>query len=76
MLRRYPWLSLLMLAVVGSSTAYAVGQALRGDWHVVTQSDSDTILYNVPNPTEAEVTDIRRRLGTRFEFEVPLQVNG
>jgi hypothetical protein len=65
-----------MLAVVGSSTAYAVGQALRGDWHVFTENQTDTILYNVPDPTEAEVTDIRRRLGNRIEIQEPLEVNG
>ena len=76
MLRRYPWLSLLMLAVVGSSTAYAVGQTLRGDWHVFGEKSGDTILYNAPPPSEAEVTDIRRRLGDRIEISEPLLING
>jgi hypothetical protein len=65
-----------MLAVVGSSTAYAVGQTLRGDWHVFGERNSDTVLYNVPLPSEAEVTDLRRRLGDRIEFSEPLLVNG
>jgi hypothetical protein len=75
MLRRYPWLSLLMLVVVGGSTAYAIGQ-LRGDWHMFKQGASDTRIYDVPSPTEAEVSDIRRHLSPKIIIEEPLLVNG
>jgi hypothetical protein len=75
MLRRYPWLSLVMLLVVGTSTAYAVGQALAGDWRVFHGGDSDTVIYNVPMPTEAEVSDIKRQLSPKIEIEEPLQIN-
>ena len=76
MLRRYPWLSLLMLLVVGTSTAYALTEMVRGEWLIFRQAATDTQIYNVPNPTEAEVTDIRRRLGPKIEVEEPLKVNG
>ena len=76
MLRRYPWLSLLMLLLVGTSTAYAVTDMLRGDWVMFRNIETDTRIYEVPHPTEAEVSDIRRRLAPRIEVEEPLLVNG
>lgn len=76
MLGRYPWLSLVMLLIVGSSTAYALSEMLRGDWALFRGSDSEARIYNVPHPTEAEVTDIRRRLAPRIEVDEPLLVNG
>jgi hypothetical protein len=75
MLRRYPWLSLLMLFMVFGSTAYAVGQALAGDWQVLGPSDPDTVLYNVPPPTEAEVSEVRKHLAPKIHMD-ELTVDG
>jgi hypothetical protein len=67
------WSSLFALILVIASTSYAVGEALLGQWPTFRASAIETSPI-FPDPTEAELLQIRRALLPKIEIEIPLEV--